>query len=88
MKNHIESARDWSEDFPHGNGMYKNPCYSCKKTFIGHRRREICKLCYNPVEVKIKSDNDKMETLIQKLMDVAEEIETLRQGMRGNLSSV
>lgn len=39
------SERDWPEDFPHENGVYNNWCSACKKNFLGHKRRFICKLC-------------------------------------------
>jgi hypothetical protein len=39
------SERDWPEDFPHENGVYNNWCCSCKKNFLGYKRRVICKLC-------------------------------------------
>lgn len=42
---HKSNPRDWSEDFNHENGNYQNLCYNCQKTFIGHKRRVVCKLC-------------------------------------------
>jgi hypothetical protein len=39
------SARDWVEDFPHENGNYENHCVGCHLSFIGHKRRHICKVC-------------------------------------------
>jgi hypothetical protein len=42
-----ESGRSWPEDYPHENGNYPNICVYCKQTFIGHKRRAICKLCNN-----------------------------------------
>lgn len=88
MKFHIESAGDWPEDFQYDNGMYMNTCCDCKHTFIGHKHRIICKLCYNPITEKIKSDNEKLAYLIKKMESVSTEIETIRKGMTGNLSSV
>ncbi len=40
------SDRDWPEDFPHENGSYFNQCFVCKETFLGYKRRAICKKCY------------------------------------------
>ena len=37
--------RNWSEDFSHENGNYFCRCIECKKMFIGHKRRVICKVC-------------------------------------------
>jgi hypothetical protein len=39
------SERDWSEDFLHENGVYNNWCCRCQKTFLGYKRRVVCKLC-------------------------------------------
>lgn len=39
------SERDWPEDFLHENGLYNNWCCGCQKTFLGYKRRVICKLC-------------------------------------------
>jgi hypothetical protein len=38
-------AGNWVEDFSHENGNYLNNCISCKKDFIGHKRRVVCKVC-------------------------------------------
>ncbi len=40
-----EHPRSWSEDYNHENGEYANKCLHCKKYFIGHKRRIICKQC-------------------------------------------
>lgn len=34
------------EDFSHENGNYLNVCTVCGKEFFGHKRRMICKSCY------------------------------------------
>lgn len=39
------SVRDWPEDASHENGNYINQCFTCGKTFKGHKRRENCKAC-------------------------------------------
>jgi hypothetical protein len=36
---------DWPEDFSDENGNYGNLCIGCKKTFVGHKRRYVCKKC-------------------------------------------
>ena len=43
----IEPLRCWEEDFSHENGNYSNHCYKCGMEFIGHKRRVMCKMCYN-----------------------------------------
>jgi hypothetical protein len=40
-----ESERDWKEDFAHENGNYTCICVTCKKQFIGHKRRVVCNVC-------------------------------------------
>jgi len=37
--------RDWEEDFTHENGNYQMNCLICEKSFIGHKRRIVCKKC-------------------------------------------
>lgn len=39
------NARNWTEDYSHENGQYVNHCLDCKNTFIGHKRRVICRRC-------------------------------------------
>ncbi len=39
------SEGDWPEDFGHENGNYFCNCTYCKKTFTGHKRRVVCKVC-------------------------------------------
>ena len=41
------TPRDWVEDFPHENGNYENKCCHCGHSFIGHKRRVVCKVCDN-----------------------------------------
>lgn len=38
-------ARSWPDDFTHENGKYECRCAGCKKTFVGHKRRVICREC-------------------------------------------
>lgn len=37
--------RDWVEDAELENGNYFNQCAACNITFIGHKRRVVCKAC-------------------------------------------
>ena len=46
INNRVAGERDWPEDFSHENGNYECRCYSCKNTFVGHKRRVTCRLCY------------------------------------------
>jgi hypothetical protein len=40
-------ANDWEEDFKHENGQYEGRCSNCGCRFIGHKRRCVCKACYD-----------------------------------------
>lgn len=40
-----DEGRDWKEDFQYDNGQYFKTCRSCRHTFIGHKRRVVCKKC-------------------------------------------
>jgi hypothetical protein len=37
------SPIDFPEDFGHENGKYINICCVCHRTFVGHKRRVVCK---------------------------------------------
>lgn len=41
----FDSPRNWKEDYEHENGNYTCICIECKESFIGHKRRVICKEC-------------------------------------------
>jgi len=45
---------DWTEDAKHENGNYGCRCAICGRSFIGHKRRVVCKLC-DTLHVKIKT---------------------------------
>jgi hypothetical protein len=39
-------GRNWTEDASHENGNYQcGPCVECGHTFIGHKRRVVCRAC-------------------------------------------
>lgn len=42
--------RDWPEDFHLENGNYYNTCCHCGESFMGYKRRVVCKLCHNKPE--------------------------------------
>lgn len=48
----VNIEKSWQEDFSHENGNYTNCCIECKKLFLGHKRRVICKSCYNKIKIK------------------------------------
>lgn len=38
-------AIGWPEDWPHENGQYLCRCRECGRSFLGHKRRHMCKPC-------------------------------------------
>ena len=40
------TAHDWPQDFAHEHGQYLNTCVNCIRTFIGHKRRSLCRACH------------------------------------------
>lgn len=44
------AERSWPEDASHENGAYHNECISCQRTFTGHKRRAICRVCADAAE--------------------------------------
>lgn len=41
----IPESKNWTEDYHLENGQYLNTCCHCKSTFIGYKRRVVCKEC-------------------------------------------
>jgi len=39
------SGHSWPEDYADDNGKYLNQCLTCNTHFMGHKRRNVCKLC-------------------------------------------
>lgn len=54
--------RDWVEDASHENGCYTCHCVSCKRAFIGHKRRATCKLCVTEGEL----ESERREKLVRE----------------------
>lgn len=59
------SERDWVEDFPHENGMYQNKCIYCKESFIGYKRRCVCKICNKNIQENVKQNQKLVEEIKQ-----------------------
>lgn len=49
-KAELISERNWDEDFEHENGKYHCLCTKCDRTFLGHKRRSVCKICSQKAE--------------------------------------
>ena len=45
LKNSTFNDRSWIGDRGHENGCYINECADCGRTFLGHKRRVVCKVC-------------------------------------------
>ena len=41
----VSRPQDWPEDFSHENGNYENRCARCRRSFTGHKRRVVCRIC-------------------------------------------
>lgn len=41
-----DSPHNWPTDAYHENGNYQCKCGICKTMFIGHKRRVVCKVCF------------------------------------------
>lgn len=46
-----DPERNWPEDAPHENGNYYCTCCHCGESFVGHKRRVVCKVCHNKPEL-------------------------------------
>jgi hypothetical protein len=45
LRNSTVTERSWKEDEAHENGNYSCECCECGRTFFGHKRRVVCKVC-------------------------------------------
>jgi len=52
MMREQEDSRNWTEDYCLENGKYYNRCSECGETFLGYKRRRVCKLCAQPHKSK------------------------------------
>ena len=59
---HAAGEGDWPEDFSQENGNYMCHCFTCKKTFMGYKRRLECKLCHNLRTAKPVASCETMDT--------------------------
>ena len=39
------TERDWPSEFSDENGCYTNLCLECRETFMGYKRRVVCRIC-------------------------------------------
>lgn len=67
--------RNWAEDSKHENGNYECLCVYCKQSFIGHKRRVVCKACSDVTEFELawKKCNDLWEAAGKPLPYLAPE---------------
>ncbi len=58
MSHLTPSPRDWPEDAAHENGNYLCRCCGCHETFIGYKRRVVCKVCSDrdAAEAKLRAE--------------------------------
>ena len=67
------SDRDWREDWPHENGQYICRCSQCQQTFIGYKRRVICKACaYAGLEAEAQALREEVAALRARVAVVPE----------------
>ena len=67
LRNQLTQASDsdWPEDYDDDNGRYSNRCSLCGVTFTGHKRRVICRKCYNPDELPRGTHRERIRTGFQ-----------------------
>lgn len=71
--------RSYSEDFALENGNYMNTCIECKNKFFGHKRRVMCKVCFEKESPK-PVINEKAEFAVQMLRKYAHQTGNLLRG--------
>ena len=76
--------RSWDEDFAHENGNCTCHCHICGHSFIGHKRRTVCKLCAS-------AGDDQKARAISKLLEARDSLARIPESVAaedsGNLSS-
>ena len=55
----MNTDRDWLEDVEFENGKYINLCRTCKRSFIGHKRRTHCKKCVYAYGIKQEKESER-----------------------------
>lgn len=65
----FNSPRNWTEDYQLENGNYTCFCRICNNTFIGYKRRVICKVCSNK--------EDKLDDSLNIVLDNKHEMQEL-----------
>lgn len=40
-----DEPQNWVSDRDHENGNYQHTCIFCKRAFMGHKRRCVCRIC-------------------------------------------
>lgn len=80
MRPHVEpTPRDWTEDASHENGNYNNVCCGCNRTFTGHKRRGVCRECYEAQRVSFAYGNAAMSNPAVARADVEKAAEQMRK---------
>lgn len=89
MTEQRSTHRDWLEDAAHENGKYQNTCRDCKQTFIGHKRRFLCRICQLAAEFKVELDDLQLKMLDLPNLALTDEyefveakVEALRRSLR------
>lgn len=78
---YVPTPRDWVDDFPHENGSYQRECIPCKQTFYGHKRRHICKQCYDEAKAKwdAMSPEEQEEAARKRDQEINEALQRLKR---------
>lgn len=53
------NPRDWVDDTSLENGNYFNLCVICEESFVGYKRRTVCKVCQEIMDEKFKKPEEK-----------------------------
>ena len=66
-----QEDRSYPEDEKHENGNYFNTCYHCGRTFVGHKRRAVCKVCAaapqpEPVDVDLRRKYEELLMMVAR----------------------
>jgi hypothetical protein len=82
--------RSYPEDADHENGNYFCECLECQRQFVGHKRRQVCKVCAaapTPPQddlAEVKAYAEKLREALEAAQPyMAQSVEQLHEALKG-----
>lgn len=65
LKDSTQDERSWPDDAAHENGAYFNNCSDCGRTFVGLKRRVVCRACSASTSPAVPAAQPQQEALAE-----------------------